>query len=175
MLTVNETLALEPFHTAKVVAGRGGLYNPVAWVHNVGVPDAAQWLNGGELILTTANNMPADLDGQKKYIRQLVDKGIAGLIVAVGKLIDTIEPKLYPLADRHNFPLIEIPYTARFVDLARTANELIAQENMAQVRRSLEIHKTLTNLVLEGGGIQELAQQLATLINQSVSVETERF
>lgn len=175
MLTVADALKLKPFTGAQVIAGHAGLDNPVTWVHTTGVPDAAQWLNGGELLLVTANNMPDDPSGQRRYVKELAEKRVAGLIVAVGKLIDHIPAVMCEAANAHKFPLIEIPYAVRFVDLVRTANERIAQENMALVRRSLDIHRALTQLVLEGGGIRDLAQLLARLINQSVSIETERF
>lgn len=175
MVTLEELLKLPAFEGAVVVAGKKGLSRQVAWVHNVGVPDAAHWLNGGELALTTAINMPAEPDRQKHYILELVAKGVAGLAVAVGRYIDNIPDYLIEIADKHNFPLVEIPYQRRFVDLAREANERIAQENMAMVTRALHIHQTLTRLILEGGGIKQLAVTLTGLINQSVSIENERF
>ncbi len=175
MLTVADTLKLKPFTGAKIVAGSDGLDTPVVWVHTTSVPDAAQWLNGGELLLVTANNLPADNVGQSQYIKELTQKKVAGLVVAVGRMIDHVSDAMRVCADEEKLPLIEIAYTTRFVDLARTANERIAQENMALVRRSLDIHRALTQLVLEGGGVRDLAQLLTRLINQSVSIETERF
>lgn len=175
MVTLEELLKLPAFEGAIIVAGKKGLSRQVTWVHNVGVPDAAHWLNGGELALTTAINMPAEPDRQKHYLLELVAKGVAGLAVAVGRYIDTIPEYLLEIADKHNFPLVEIPYQRRFVDLAREANERIAQENMAMVTRALHIHQTLTRLILEGGGIKQLAATMTGLINQSVSIENERF
>ena len=105
----------------------------------------------------------------------LVEKNVVALVLAIGRLLDHAPDVMCELANEHSFPLIEIPYDARFVDLARSANERIAQENMTLVKRALNIHQTLTKLVLDGGGIKELAQQLTLLINQSVSIETERF
>ena len=64
MLTVADTLALDALHGAQTVAGKGGLDHVVSWAHVVGVPDAANWLNGGELILTTYINLPPDEVGQ---------------------------------------------------------------------------------------------------------------
>jgi hypothetical protein len=58
MLTVAEALKLEQFTGAQIVAGMAGLNKPIAWVHIASVPDAPRWLNGGELVLTTGNNMP---------------------------------------------------------------------------------------------------------------------
>ena len=67
MLTVAEALQLEEFRGAQVVAGAQGLSRQVGWVHVAGVPDAPNWLNGGELVLTTMINLPAEADEQRQY------------------------------------------------------------------------------------------------------------
>lgn len=175
MLTVGEALQLDEFRGARVVAGHGGLHRQVSWVHVAGVPDAPAWLNGGELVLTTAINMPDALDEQSRYVQAMADKGVAALALAVGRYIDAIPDLLRATADRNNLPLIEIPFQSRFVDIAKQVNERITQENMATIERALTIHRVLTQLVLDGGDLKDLADKLAGLVGQSVSIENERF
>ena len=172
MLTVADALQLPAFARSQVVAGKGGLDHVVSWVHVVGVPDAARWLNGGELLLTTYINLPQDQAGQCAYMEALVAKGVAAMALSVGNVIDHAPAHLRDLADRSNFPLIEIPYDSRFIDMARSVNERIAQE---QITRALHIHRVLTQLVLDGGALRDLANTLADLIGQSISIENERF
>lgn len=175
MLTVADALQMEEFAGARVVAGRDGLSRAVGWVHVAGVPDAPQWLNGGELVLTTSINMPTDETEQRQYIQAMADKGVAALAIAVGRYINRIPDFLAETAEQNHFPLIEIPYQARFVDIARAANERITQENMAMVERALNINRVLTQLVLDGGDLKQLAETMAGLVGQSVSIENERF
>lgn len=172
MLTISDALQLDIFKGAQVVAGKDGLTRTIAWVHNVGVPDAARWLHGGELALTTGINMPADPTEQQTYLRDLIDKEVAGLCIAVGRFIDRIPDYLREMADAHGFPLIEIPFQTPFVDVTRTINQMIARRDVV---KALEIQHALTQLVLEGGGLGDLASTLARLVNQSVSIENERF
>lgn len=175
MLTVAEALELPILNKAQVVAGHQGVTNLIRWVHTVGVPDGADWLNGGELVLTTIFNMPDTPETQCEFIRQLASKGIAGVIITIGKLIDEIPDYLRQLADEVNLPLIEIPYEERFVDIAQRINERISEENLDNVSRTLLIQKRLSQLVLEGGGFWELAEMLADLMGHSISIENERF
>ncbi|MBZ0300235.1 MAG: PucR family transcriptional regulator ligand-binding domain-containing protein [Anaerolineae bacterium] len=175
MLTVADALQLPAFAGSQVVAGTDGLDHIVSWVHVVGVPDAARWLNGGELVLTTYINLPPDQTGQRAYIQALVDKGVAAMAMAVGNTVDHAPTHLLEVANYNHFPLIEIPFSSRFIDIARSANERIAQENMAMVTRALTIHRVLTQLVLDGGDLKQLANTLADLIEQSISIENERF
>lgn len=175
MLTVKDALALDVFASARVVAGKNGLDRVVGWVHVSAVPDAPQWLNGGELVLTTSINMPHDEEGRGAYIQAMVDKGVSALVIAIGRYIDHIPEPLRVIAERNNFPLIEIPFQARFVDIARATNELISQGNMAVIERVLNINRVLTQLVLDGGDLKALAVTMAGLITQSISIENDRF
>jgi PucR family transcriptional regulator, purine catabolism regulatory protein len=175
MLTVAEALELPILNKAQVVAGQHGVTRPIRWVHTVGVPDGADWLNGGELVLTTIFNMPDTRQEQCKFIRQLASKDIVGVIITIGKLIDEIPDYLRQIGNELDLPLIEIPYEERFVDIAKTINERISEENLDNVSRALLIQQRLSQLVLEGGGFWELAEMLANLMGHSISIENERF
>jgi purine catabolism regulator len=172
MLTVGQALQLNVFAGARCVAGHAGLERSVRWVHNVGVPDAANWLNGGELVLTTYINMPSGRDDQIAYLHAIIDKGVAALGLAVGRYIDAIPDYLCALAEQCGFPLIAVPFQLVFVDIAEDINKAIAQRDL---RAALDIHQQLTRLVLQDAGLDELAVTLATLVKQSVSIENERF
>lgn len=175
MFTVADVLTLNLLSEARVVAGHEGLVRPVLWVHNAGVPDAPTWLNGGELVMTTMINLPTEEAAQIDYIRQMDAKQVAGLCITVGKYIMALPTHLVKTANELGFPLIEIPYTVRFVDVARTVNGRIAEGNLDMVRRALSISQSLTQIVLEGGGLKELAVKLAELVRHSISIETATF
>lgn len=175
MLSVRDILSLDLFKDARLVAGEAGATRPVAWVHIVGVPDAPQWVNGGELVLTTMLNMPEDIIGQRQYIQAMIDKEVAGLVITIGRYITHIPQHLIEIANEARFPLIEIPFQARFVDIARQVNEHISQENMQMVQRALSINQTLTQIVLQDGNFNDLVQALVQLLGHSISIENERF
>ena len=52
---------------------------------------SADWLHGGELVLTTVYNMPeSPAEREGEYLRQLADKGIVALVITIGMLVDEI-------------------------------------------------------------------------------------
>ena len=175
MLTLREALNLPILKNAKVVAGRGRLERPIRWVHNASLPNAADWLHGGELVLTTVYNMPEAAEAQGEYLRQLADKGIVALVITIGMLVDEIPQYLRVIGDELDLPLIELPYQTRFVDIAKVINERISEESLDTVSRALSIQQRLSRLVLEGGGFSELARMLADLVGHSISIENDRF
>lgn len=175
MVSVADILELPELAEAQVVAGAQGLHQPVTWAHNASVPDAADWLNGGEFVITTIINMPETPAAQAQYIRDMAKKGVAALAISTGRQLDSIPEHLRAAADAHGLPLIDISYRVRFVNVIKQINERIAEENMTMVRRALHINHTLTQLVLEGGTLEHLAQRLTDLLEHSISIETERF
>jgi PucR family transcriptional regulator, purine catabolism regulatory protein len=175
MLTIADALQMAEFAGADVMAGADNLTRPVKWVYNTSVPDPYNWLDGGELVLTTARNMPPTEAEQIATIRALAERRIAGLVVTVGRDIDVVPPAWCEAAAACGLPLITLPYQTRFVTLARAVNERIAQASLFMMRRALHIHQVLTRLVLEDGGLDDLAQVMADLIGQSVSIETRQF
>ncbi len=175
MLTLAEALGLPILEKAEVVAGSAGLSRDIRWVHTVSVPNAANWLHGGELVLTTMFNLPDADDAQCEFLRQLAAKGVVAVVITIGNMLDHIPDYLRGVGDELDLPLIELPYETPFVDIAKAINERISQENLDKFSRALTIQQRLTRLVLEGGGFQELAEMLADLVGHSISIENERF
>ena len=175
MLTLAEALGLPILEKAEVVAGSAGLTRDIRWVHNVSVPDVANWLHGGELVLTTMFNLPDADDAQCEFLRQLAAKGVVAVVITIGNMLDHIPDYLRGVGNELDLPLIELPYETPFVDIAKAINERISQENLDKFSRALTIQQRLTRLVLEGGGFQELAEMLADLVGHSISIENERF
>ena len=175
MLSLKEALQLPILENARVVAGDGGLERPIRWVHNVSGPNVADWLHGGELVLTTVFNLPDSPEARCEYLRQLAEKGIVAVVITVGMLVDEIPDYLRAIGDELNLPLIELPYQTRFVDIAKVINERIAEDNLDTISRALLIQQRLSRLVLEGGGFQDLAEMLAELVGHSISIENDNF
>lgn len=175
MLTLREALKLPILQDAKVVAGAAGLARDIRWVHTVSVPDAANWLHGGELVLTTMFNLPDAPDAQCELLRQLAEKGIVAVVITIGNMLDQIPDYLRQAGDELGLPLIELSYETRFVDIAKSINERISEQNLDKFSRALNIQQRLTRLVLEGGGFRDLAEMLADLVGHSISIENDRF
>lgn len=170
MFTVHDALALEVMRGARVVAGAAGLEREVRWAHVVDVPEMTRWVRGGELVLTTAISLRDDPDGWRHLVPDLREKGLAGLVLAVGPYLERIPDDMAAQADEAAFPLIELPWDVPFEDVLMAVSEQIVNAQNALLRRSAEIHDRLTARVLQGGGFAELADDLAALLCRPVVV-----
>ena len=140
MVTLSNALQLPILEQARVVAGVQGLDSPVRWVHVMGVPNAADWLHGGELLLTTFLNMPDAPAEQSDYLRQLAAKRIAGIVITTGMRLQEIPDYLRAIGDELALPIIDLPYQIRFVDIAKAINETQSQKKASDTVRPRPLH-----------------------------------
>lgn len=170
MLTVRECLAFEPLAEAQVVGGHAGLDRPIRWVHVVEVPDIIDCLVGGELVLTTGISISSDPALQRELIPAMDAIEAAGLVFALGPYIQQVPPVMIAEADRCNLPILAIPWSVNFGDITKVLATDIIQRQHAILERNEQIHQALTQLVLHGGDLEDLAEQLAHLLGRSVVI-----
>ncbi|CAM5657798.1 hypothetical protein SNARM312S_03309 [Streptomyces narbonensis] len=62
-----------------VRAGEDRLDTPVRWAHVSELADPVPYMEGGELLLTTALTLDAeDLEAMRRYVRRLLGAGVSG-------------------------------------------------------------------------------------------------
>lgn len=172
MLTVREALQMQPLQSSQVVAGERGLDNEIQWVHIVDIPDAHyEWKRNGVLLLTAGFGLSEKEEEQANLITTLVEKEFAGMVLSIGHYYDHAPPGLVKRADELGFPLIESPPDVLFIDMTEHILEHLVNQQYSLLQQSNRIHNQLTELVLQGGGLEALAQTLAELLERSVTIE----
>lgn len=175
MLTVRQALAMEVFAGSHVVAGKDGLDREIRWAHPVDIPHASEWIRGGELLLTTFYGLRDDPEAQQHLCGELAEKGLAGMVVAIGGYLDAVPDAIRNAADAAHFPIIEMPWKVPFEDVVRAISEQIINEQYQLYKQSLAIHGSLTRLVLDGGALQDVAQELCKLLQRPVEIDDLSF
>jgi purine catabolism regulator len=100
-----------------VIAGAAGLEREVRFAHTSELEAPEQWLDGGELLLTTGLGVPAGADEQGRYISALCAKGAAGL--GIGVRSPQLHQRTLDLADELAFPLLAVPRHIAFVAITK--------------------------------------------------------
>lgn len=176
ILTVREALEMPVFARARVVAGRSGLDNRIRWAHIIDIPDADyEWGRRGVLLLTAGFGLQDDPERQAALIPKLAKQGLAGMILSVGQYFQHAPQVIRQSADELAFPLIEIPSDVLFVDITEAIFERLINRQYALLQQSNRIHAKLTQLVLEGCNLSDLAPTLANLLERSVTIEDSSF
>ena len=71
-VSVEQILKLGALSQARVLAGARGLDRPVSSVTVGEVPDIAEWLSGGEIVLSTMFALTNDTDRQRDFCRRIM-------------------------------------------------------------------------------------------------------
>jgi purine catabolism regulator len=141
----------------------------VRWVHCSDLPDPTPWLAGGELVLTTGNQLGGERS-QREYVRRLVDHGIAGLGFGTGFAHRQLPPELLAVARDAGFPVFEVPYELPFIAITERAFADLVNEQFDGLRRSIELQGRLERLVLDERGLACVVEVVAAEIGGSVGV-----
>jgi DNA-binding PucR family transcriptional regulator len=164
MLTVESLtseLGLEIAAGGKVAAER-----EIRWVHITELLDPTPWLSGGELLLTTG--IPVDTaDRQRKFIRLLAEAGVAGLGFGTGFNHTKIPKPLLTEAEASGIPVFEVPYETPFIAITEAAFSRLVNEQYDVLSRGIAVNERLERLVLQGGGLDEVAREIAAAIGGS--------
>jgi sugar diacid utilization regulator len=118
-ITVAEILRSELLTDAKVIAGKAGLYKPVSSVTVGEVPDIADWLKGGEVVLSTLYAVSEDPAAQLEFVSKIITKNAAALLIKTGRFLKEVQTAMVKEAEDAAFPLIEVPNEVRWTDLVR--------------------------------------------------------
>ncbi|MCL5734470.1 MAG: PucR family transcriptional regulator ligand-binding domain-containing protein [Actinobacteria bacterium] len=161
-------MELEVLKDARILAGGDGLGRRLTSVTVGEVPDIADWLSGGEMVLSTMFAVKGDVERQREFCRRVMMSGAAALFVKTTRFVENMPADIIDLANKRKFPIIEVPQGLRWTRLMQDATEVIINSQASQLERSQAIHKSLLGVVIRGGGWQELADEASRLLDSPV-------
>lgn len=137
-----------------VLAGHDQLDRPVHWVHTSELTDPTDFLEGGELLLTTGIGIKG---GHAAYVRRLYEAGVAGLGFGTGLTSARVPKGLITEARALGFPLLEVPRQIPFIAISKA----VAAEEYAAVTRAYQAQQALTSAAVRTDGANAVVRQLA--------------
>ncbi|WGW12038.1 PucR family transcriptional regulator ligand-binding domain-containing protein [Saxibacter everestensis] len=156
----------------KVVAGAESLNRQVTWVHVLELPDTGYLLQGGELVLSTGIALPDNAAALRAFIRGIVDAGVAGLVIELGKRYrDELPAALVTEAERSGLPLIALANEIRFVAVTRIVHEQVLGSQVERLKASEEVHRAFHELTVRGATQSEVISEAARLSAAPVVLE----
>src|SRR5207244_2730182 len=167
---LRDALALPALRGARVLAGAAGLGRAIRYVNVMEVPDILDWVKPDELLLTTAYPLRDDRAELAELVPRLADRGLAGLAVKPARYLDEVPAVMLEAADRLAFPLLELPPETALADIINAVLGLILNAQALRLERSAAVHERFTAIVLSGGGLREIVQVLAELLDRPVAI-----
>ena len=173
--TVREAMTFGGLARTQLLAGGRGLDRQIGWIRVMETPETARLVQPGELFLTTLFAIKDDPDALAELVERLAVAGAAGLVVKPGRYVPEVPPGMGAQADRVALPLLLAGDDVSWVDLMAPLLERIINAEHWRLKRSMEIHRRFTELVLDGKGIDEICRTLAEILDSAVSVEDASF
>ena len=129
-ITVRDLLSVEYFKDFRVIAGRNGLSREIQGVTVADAPDGYRWKSEKELCFTSGYVFADNPD----FIQGMFhgDSKMAALVIKRGRYLTEIPDYVRELADRHEVPLITMPYGIPWM-------EVINQVYVAVINHAIQL------------------------------------
>lgn len=169
-ISLKQLLENEVLKGAEILAGKSGISRRITNVNVMEVPDIIEWVKAGEFLITTAYSIKDNINVLLELIPKLNEKGVAGLGIKVGRYVREIPQNTIDLADKLNFPIVQVPFNVSHTDVISIILNLVIEEQMGI---HLKIEKFITevmDIMMKGGTLNEIARKLYENIGHPVAI-----
>ena len=171
LLEFEEIKAAEP----AVLAGEAGLDRAIRWVHIADSEHVERFLEGGELVLTTATAFRHSPAAMTEFLDQLERAGAAGTIIELVDENSTHDERAREIAaaaaSARELPVIVLPRRVKFVRITELAHRSLLAQQISRLEHAREIHETYTQLSLDRAEAQTIVDRTAELLGTAVVLE----
>lgn len=173
---LKEILKMPCFDNSRLVAGT--IDNKDIYVEGITIieaPDIANWIKGGELLLTSFYSIDKDLEIQKEIVSKLSEKGASALIIKTSRFLLEIPEEIIQLGNQLDFPIIEIPGQVKYIDIMYPVMAEIFNDQVNRLNYYKACHERFTDITLRMKGIPSIAQTLEELVENPVIIFDNEF
>jgi purine catabolism regulator len=172
-MTVDAALRLPALRRGapEVLAGTDQLQRPVRWAHSCEARHVPELLEGDEMLLMTGMGLGGTASDQRAFIRDLVARRVAGLVIELGRVFQEMPAPLVHEARRLHLPLVALHAEVRFVEVTKQLHSAILTRQLAVERRGAELNDQLTAMLVDGAEVPTILGRIAHAIGNPVLLE----
>lgn len=153
----------------RLLAGSAGVGREVNLVLTTELANPAEWLSGGELVLTTGISLPASGRGRRRYLQLLAESGVAAVGFGIGLTFDAVPGEVVEAAEELGLALIEVPLRTPFAAVVQRVGSRIAELEYDAVLRASRAQPRITRAVVSDGP-RGVAAELGRALKAAVVV-----
>jgi purine catabolism regulator len=158
-VSVADLLALPVMQAARaeVLAGSELEERNVRWVHTSEIYEIAPLLQGGEVLMTTGLGLVGHSpSAMADYVRALARRGVAALLLELGRTFPSAPPTMVTAARDTGLPLVVLHGVVPFIQVTKTVHPLLLDDELRQLRRTDRATAELHRAILAGSGISDM-------------------
>ena len=164
MKKVEDLFILDVFQEAKILAGHSGLSRDVASIEISETPDVRHYLAKDSFLLTTGYAFKDNPIELCQLISEINDLPCAGIGIKLRRFIDELPQEVMDLANRLNFPIIQIPVS---LTLGKVGHQLLGflwDNKTEELFYAIHVHKKFTDMMMKGYTLQSLIENLGLFL-----------
>lgn len=152
------------------MAGVAGLGRPVWNVGIIAGTEMTKWVKPGAMLLSTGHPLNQNEIALPSIVEELNEREISCLAIRPGEYNFDFDRKTTRVADKLGLPILELSDTYAFDDilidvLGRINLSLRDEANFVE-----RVHEATTNVIIEGGSLNRLTTNMASLLSANVRV-----
>lgn len=155
----------------EVLVGDEALDRRVRWLHVSDNAGVARLLDGGELLLSTGAAWPEEPADLRRFIGELDDAGLSGLILELGTHYRYVPAVVVEAARERGLALIILHRELKFITITEAVHARIITGQSDALRSRDEVRERFTALVLRGSPADFIVHQLAQTLGAPVILE----
>ncbi len=175
MITVQDVLQASAFEQSELLAGHNGLSREVSTITVAEVPDAANWLRGGELVCSTAFFISQTVMYQNEWVESLIHNGASALAIKASRFLGTVPDTILEVANKHDFPIIGLPHEITWPTVIESFMDFFMNQRIKIMQLVEEVQRSLINHVLENSSIQTITDKIASMVENTVILEDAKL
>ena len=168
MATLSQLLALPDLGLTLVQAGPGD--PELTWVSTSGLLNIGDYLEGGEIVLTTGLALEGDDQRWFDFAAGLSRARVAALGFGVGVKHDRIPAPLVTAASTFRLALFEVPPPVPFIAVSKAVAALLRADELHAAHRALQVHQRLVERSQDSLGPAEVLANIAQATGRQLAV-----
>jgi PucR family transcriptional regulator, purine catabolism regulatory protein len=173
---VKDLLKQQILRDATFMGDSSGLNNIINGVTVLESPDIADWLKGGELLITSLYPIRELTSEQvSDWVARLSEKKVSALIIKIQKVFAEIPSYLLEASKQYQVPIIQISKDIAFIDIMYPVMEELFNDKVKKLEYYKEVHDRFTALSLADEGEHKIIGTLEELIGNPVALYDRDF
>ncbi|MDM5247390.1 PucR family transcriptional regulator ligand-binding domain-containing protein [Lysinibacillus sp. G4S2] len=129
MGTIRKIVEGVQFPMLTLVAGHSGTYRRITGINVVESIDLIMFCRPNELVVTTGINLSSQGESLEQLVKLAFSKKVAGFIINTGPYIPDIPESVINFANKHDFPIFQMPWSYRIADLLKITFQFISNHH----------------------------------------------
>lgn len=166
MFVIQDVLMIGGLNGIQIRAGASGIQREVTTVTIMDIPEIADWLKGGEVVIS---GVLFEQYFSKAMVDALRAKNVAGIITKE-KFTLKIPASVFSWCDEVGFPIILVPANYSWEEVMNPILNAIIRKPYHIIEESQKVHSVLMNAMIDGVSLPEMCCRFRAITGLSHAI-----